>query len=44
MSTAVMFSILALLFDLLVSLSLHAIETTFEILPAEITSATIVKL
>ena len=42
--TAVMFSLLALLFDLLVSLSLHVIETKFEMFPAEIISATMVKL
>ena len=44
MLTAVMFSMLALLFDLLVSLSLLVIETTSEMFPADITSAIMVRL
>ena len=44
MLTEVMFSMLALLFDLLVSLSLLVIETKLEMFPAEITSAMIVNV
>ena len=44
MFSAVKFSMLALLFDLLVSLSLLVIETALEMFPAEITSAIMVRL
>ena len=44
MSNEVMFSMLSLLFDLFVSLSEPNIATALEIVPADITSAMIVRL